>query len=103
MTTKPILILLPLCATIALGQVETAPSAATFESPGTVEAKKFIPADLMSGSLHKVGARADNDGLVNTYTLIAEGTEFDVPTSLALATRIREVYAIDALRKMKKG
>lgn len=107
MTTKHILVLIPLLATTALAQVDTSklapPPATTFESPGTVEAKKFIPAELMSGSLHKVGARADNDGLVNSYTLFAEGTEFAVPTSLALATRIREVYAIDALRKMKAG
>jgi hypothetical protein len=107
MTTKHILVLIPLCATIALGQIDTSKpppsSAPTFESAGTVETKKFIPAELMIGSLHKVGARADNDNLVNTYTLFAEGTEFDVPTGLALATRIREVYAIDALRKMKAG
>jgi hypothetical protein len=107
MTIKHLLCLTPLFATIALGQIDTSKpspgSETTFESPGTVEAKNFIPANLMTGSLHKVGARADNDGLVNTYTLFAEGTEFDVPTSLALITRIREVYAIDALRKMKAG
>lgn len=107
MTTKHILVLIPLCATIALGQIDTSKpppaAAATFESAGTVETKKFIPAELMTGSLHKVGARAENDNLVNTYTLFAEGTEFEVATGLALATRIREVYAIDALRKMKAG
>jgi hypothetical protein len=107
MTTKHILVLIPLCATIALGQIDTSKpppaAAATFESAGTVETKKFIPAELMTGSLHKVGARADNDNLVNTYTLFAEGTEFEVATGLALTTRIREVYAIDALRKMKAG
>jgi hypothetical protein len=107
MTTKHIVIFILLFATVALGQVDTSipgpASTTTFESPGTVEAKKFIPAELMSGSLHKVGTQADNDGLVNSYTLFAEGTQFDVDTSLALVTRIREVYAIDALRKMKKG
>jgi len=30
----------------------------------------------MRGKLHKINARAHNDGLVNTYFLQAEGTEF---------------------------
>ena len=108
MTTKYLtLILTPLFAMIALGQIDTSqpPPAPTptFELPGSVETKKFIPGELMSGTLHKVAAQADNDGLVNSYTLYAEGTQFNVDTSLALVARIREIYAIDALRKMDKG
>ena len=30
----------------------------------------------MTGKLHRINARAYNDGLVNTYFLQAEGTEF---------------------------
>ena len=108
MITKHLLLLTPLFATIALGQgVDTSqpaqPAETSFETPGAVDTKKFIPAELMSGTLHKVGARADNDGLVNSYTLYAEGTQFTIDTSLALVARIREIYAIDALRKMDKG
>lgn len=105
MKTHAFIISIVLTAT-AFGQVDTAkPSASpiqSFESPGLLEAKRFIPASVMSGPLHKVNARTHNDSLVNTYFLQAEGTEVEVPTGLALQIRVREVYAIAALRKMNK-
>jgi hypothetical protein len=78
-----LLILLMAVATTALGQVATAkpsPSPApSFESPRLVETKRFIPADSSrensTGSTRAL-ARPYNDGLVNTYFLQAEGTEF---------------------------
>src|SRR5258708_1163009 len=103
MRLRNIIGLIALIAAPAFGQVDTSqpaqPPPADFESPGTIQSNKFIPAKMMTGSLHKVAPRADNDGLVNDYALFAEGSEFEIPTTLALLTRIREVYAIDALRK----
>jgi len=107
MTTKHIFVFIPLFGTIALGQVDTSkspgPGAKPLEVAGPVETKKFIPAELMTGKLHKVGAQAYNDTLANMYKLYAEQTEFDVLTGIMLRVRIHEVYAIDKLRGMKKG
>src|SRR5450432_3820193 len=75
---------------------------ATFESVGRVETRMFIPADLMKGQLHSVGAQAENDGLLNTYFLYSGDEAFSVTTGIALRTRIREIYAIDKLRRMSK-
>jgi hypothetical protein len=75
----------------------------TFEQGGVVETAQFIPAAMMSGPLHKVGARAFNDGMHNTYFLHLDGSEIEVTTGPSLATRIREVYAIEALRRTSKS
>ena len=87
-----------------LGQTETptSPSPKTFETPGRVPTKMFIPADLMSGPLHSVGDLAENDGMNNTYFLYSGNDAWAVTTGIALRTRIREIYAIDKLREMSK-
>jgi len=99
MITKPISIALSLLATTVLAQTDSSPSpaplATAFESPGPVEAKMFLPQEL----LHSVAPQAENDGLVNTYFL-SSGVE--VTTGIALRIRIREIYAIDKLRGMSK-
>lgn len=99
MTTKHISIALSILATTALAQTDSSPSpaplATAFESPGQVEAKMFLPQEL----LHSVAPQAENDGLVNTYFL-SSGVE--VTTGTALRIRIRELYAIDKLRGMSK-
>jgi hypothetical protein len=106
MPTKHILIALALLATTALAQTSGTPSpaplATTFESAGLVEAKMFLPEDLLKGQLHSVGPQAENDGLVNTYFLYSGNNAFEVTTGLALRIRIRELYAIDKLRGMSK-
>jgi len=103
---KPILVTLTFLATTALAQIESvtspAPTDATFESPGRVETKKFISADLMKGSLHSVGPQAENDGLDNTYFLYTGDNSWEVTTGIALRTRIREIYAIAKLRELSK-
>ncbi len=95
-----------LCAATAFGQVETTPSPgpseSIFESPGLVETARFIPEELLKGSLHSVASEAENDGLVNIYILSSGDRAFEVPTGRALRTRIREIYAIDKLRGMSK-
>ena len=91
-------------ATSALAQLQTvtSPPPQAFESPGRVETKMFIPADLMSGPLHSVGDYAENDGMNNTYFLYSGNDASAVTTGIALGTRIREIYAIDKLRQMSK-
>jgi hypothetical protein len=99
MITKTIAIALSLLATAVLAQTDSSPSpaplATAFESAGQVEAKMFLPQEL----LHSVAPQAENDGLVNTYFL-SSGVE--VTTGIALRIRIRELYAIDKLRGMSK-
>jgi hypothetical protein len=106
MPTKHLLIVLGLFATTALAQTDSTPSATpaanTFESGGRVETKMFIPENLMKGSLHSVGEQAENDGLLNTYFLYSGDNASAVTTGIALRTRIREIYAIDKLKRMSK-
>ena len=106
MKPKHIVIALSLFATIALAQNESTPSPTpsptTFEAPGRVETKMFIPEDLMKGPLHMVGEQAENDGLVNTYFLYSGDNAWAVTTGIALRTRIREIYAIEKLESMSK-
>src|SRR6266478_5611481 len=103
MKSKYILIAFAFLSITALAQTETVtPPAQAFESPGRVETKMFIPADLMSGPLHSVGDYAENDGMNNTYFLYSGNDASAVTTGIALGTRIREIYAIDKLREMSK-
>jgi len=106
MLTKPIFIALALLATTALAQTDTTPSPASpqaaFEAEGPVEAKLFLPEDVMKGRLHSVRPQAENDSLLNTYYLDSGNQVFEIATGFALRTRIRELYAIDKLRGMSK-
>src|SRR5450432_1240658 len=104
---KYIIAIISLITASGFGQevnsLPAADSAGPFEVAGPVEARKFVSADLMRGTLHEVGVQAYNDTLGNTYKLYAEHTEFDVLTTIMLRQRIHEIYAIASLREMKKG
>jgi hypothetical protein len=106
MLTKHLVIALSLLATTALGQTDSTPSPApaetAFEAEGPVEAKTFLPLDVMKGRLHSVRPQAENDSLLNTYFLDSGGQVFAVTTGFALRTRIRELYAIEKLRATSK-
>src|SRR5947208_13961959 len=104
MKPQYVLIAFALDGIAALAQTETtaSPAAKTFETPGRVPTKMFIPADLMSGPLHSVGDFAENDGMNNTYLPYSGNDASTVTTGIALRTRIREIYAIDKLREMSK-
>ena len=104
MKLKYILIAFAFLSITALAQTETttSPAPQAFESSGRVQAKMFVPADLMTGPLHSVGDFADNDGMNNTYFLYSGDDAWAVTTGIALRTRIREIYAIDKLREMSK-
>jgi hypothetical protein len=98
MKTQYMLITLSLLVSSALAQTDN-----TFESPGRVDAKLFLPADVMSGPSHKVGPQAENDRLDNTYFLYSGDDAWGVTTGLALRERVKEIYAIQKLSEMKKG
>ena len=74
----------------------------TFEVPGGVPAKDFVPAAVMSGRLHTVRPLASNDGLRNTYYMDTPSGVQEITGTPALITRIREIYAIDHLRGVSK-
>jgi hypothetical protein len=98
MNTKYMLITLSLLVSSALAQTDN-----NFESPGRVDAKLFLPTDVMSGPSHTVGAQAENDRLDNTYFLYSGDDAWGVTTGLALRERVKEIYAIQKLTEMKKG
>jgi hypothetical protein len=75
----------------------------TFEIGGAVYAKDFVPAGLMSGPLHTVAEGAYNDGLRNTYLVIAGNEQYEVTGTPALVQFLRELYAIDYLRGVSKS
>ena len=106
MLTKYLVVTLSLLATTALAQIGSTPPPApletTFEAPGLVEAKMFLPENLMKGGLHTINPQAENDGLLNTYFLDSGSRSFEVTTGIALRIRIRELYAIDKLRGTSK-
>jgi hypothetical protein len=108
MLTKHLVTALSLLATTALAQIDNAPTPAPtpldagFESEGRIEARMFLPQDVMKGRLYTVGEQAENDSLLNTYFLYSRDQAFEITTGLALRTRIRELYAIDKLRGMSK-
>ena len=106
MITKHLSVALSLLVTTAFAQTDSSPSPAppqtTFESAGQVEAKMFLPPDLMAGKLHTVDPQAENDGLLNTYILHSGSRTFEVTTGIALRVRIRELYAIESLRGTSK-
>jgi hypothetical protein len=74
-----------------------------FEQLVPIESAKFLPAGLMEGRLHKVQPMATNDGLYNTYAIETATEIIDASGTVATAEYIRELYAIDHLRKISAG
>lgn len=77
-------------------------SANGFEQPGTLQARDFVPENYLQGSLHKVWLQAENDGFNNTYLLETPSMTEEVTGNRSLRLRIRELYALDHLRKLSK-
>jgi hypothetical protein len=106
MLTKHLAIALSVLVTTADAQTEATPSPPStnpaYELEGRVEAKMFLPADVMKGGHHSVAEQAENDGLLNTYFFYSGDQAFAVTTGRALRTRVRELYAIDKLRATSK-
>ena len=73
-----------------------------FETSGYVDAKSFVPATMMAGSLHSVGEQAVNNGLQNVYQLTSGGRTLEITGTPLLIQRITEIYALDYLRGLSK-
>jgi hypothetical protein len=75
----------------------------TFEIPDTVDAKDFVPENLLNGRLHRVRPVATNDGLRNIYYLDTPSGVQEITGTPALTERIREIYAIDYLQGVSRS
>ncbi len=71
--------------------------------PVTLEAAKFVPADLMKGDVHQVRPEAVNDGYVTTYTLDTEWGALDAVSDYRLLVRIQETRALKMLDDMSRA
>jgi hypothetical protein len=100
-------LLLSIFASGAMAQTDDAAFLAkfesTFEAPGMLQAKDFVPEAQMSGKLHQVRPLASNDGLRNTYFLDTPSGVQEVTGTSALLERIREIYAIDYLSRVSQS
>jgi len=68
-----------------------------------VPAKDFVPAQRREGRLHAVADRTSNDGLRNTYLVVANREQYEVTGTPALLQFIHEIYALDYLRSEQVG
>ena len=60
-----------------------------------------MPEALRSGEHHQVEPEVLNDGLFNRYQLTTSYGQFDITTTTLLKIRIREVYAVAAMREIE--
>jgi len=105
MKTNSLFSIIALCGFILNAQENQPPSKSAempFEIPGPVDAKTFLPASVMNGTLHSVGAEASNNGFQNLYQLNSGGRSLEVMGTPLLNMRIREIYALDYLRGLSK-
>ena len=89
-------------ACLAAANSSNGQAPATFETPGPVDAAKFVPAKWMSSEHHRVAPEAWHDGLLNTYTLTTDSGAVPVMGTQSLLIRIRETEAVTKLRQMSK-
>jgi hypothetical protein len=72
-----------------------------FEDSGSLRVEKIVPEALRSGEHHQVEPEVLNDGLFNRYQLTTSYGRFDITTTTLLKIRIREVYAVAAMREIE--
>jgi hypothetical protein len=71
-----------------------------YETPGTINAKDFLPPAVFSGKKIYVQKTAQNNGLQNTYRITANGQEYEVTGSAAALQLWQELRAINQLRQI---
>ncbi len=74
-----------------------------FERPQELKAKQVLPESLRTGEFFRTESRVRNDGLFNDYILHSDFGSFHIQTTTLLRIRIREVYAIAAIREIETG
>ena len=71
--------------------------------PVELEAKHFVPDELIVGGGYKLDPMAVNDGFVNTYTLSTDWGEIKAVGDYRLRARIQEVQALRKLDEMSRA
>ncbi len=83
----------------ATTQAETPPP--LVETPITLEASQFLPADMLKGSNYQIDQSVINDGFINTYTINTSNGRINVETTPLLKVRINEFKAMEDMQAMK--
>lgn len=73
-----------------------------FELAAELKASDVIPAELATGTLHRVEDRVRSDGYLNYYTIQSDFGEFEAASTAMLKTRIGEINALGALDELSK-
>jgi hypothetical protein len=94
--------LLVLAVLVLAGEVSLFAGEA-YEAPRPLKASEILPAGLLKGPFHKVDKSVQNDGYMNTYTVISEFGTFTAVSTASFRMRIEELKAVDAMRKMEQS
>lgn len=87
----------------ALFALPAAPAtAADYEIPPILEAKDFLPADLLKSAHHEVEPQVTNDGYMNQYTIVSDFGTFRVKSTAMARRRIHEVGGIAKLKGLSQ-
>ena len=76
---------------------------AQYENPPILRASNLLPPELKKGPQHSVDNRITNDGFMNQYRINSKYGVFQANSTAELKERIREVYAIAAIEKVKSS
>lgn len=79
------------------------PGATGYETPGPIDAARFIPAAMMRGPHHRVEPSATHDGFTITYTIRSDYGTYEVTGTEMAMERIVEIGAIAKLKEVKTG
>lgn len=79
------------------------PQPPDYETPPVFAASEVLAEDVAGGPYHRLKPEVVNDGLMNHYRILTAFGEFDAVGEEHLHIRLREVYAIAALRGMRKS
>ena len=66
-------------------------------------ASKILDKSLLKGPFHSIDETVQNDGYMNTYAVVSKFGTFKVISTASLKTRIEELKAIDAMRKLEQS
>ena len=76
---------------------------AAYETPPVFEAARILPAKLVKGTYHKLGAKVRNDGLMNHYTIESKFGRLTADSTAELKIRIDELTALAAMQKVSNS
>jgi hypothetical protein len=74
-----------------------------YEIPRALKASEALPKDLLKGPFHSIDKTVQNDGYMNTYTVVSKFGTFTAISTASLRIRIEELKAVDAMKKMEQS